>query len=532
MKNRIIGILVVLLMTAFVLLFVVQVLYIRKVYEAKDEQFNRLAKVALSRVSAKLELDEMRVCLYENLMSDSTDFASTLEAPTGLPQSHPHNISASRRIFNEDIFAGIWGHSADSLPVEWLVASQKAKGNTPSQLGTTHKSTNTATRLQMSQLGRYLHKRELLNEVILRTLIESEFKSTKQRIKVNRLTETIRYELDEVGLKTAFLYKLYNAKGGLEYFETLPQYKNVKPDKNNTIRQYLFLCENDSPSEAAYVDVIFPEKQTYEETVCGFAIPVGISALVLLVLTTWTVYILYKKQVFAQTKTDFINNMTHELKTPVSSISLASQMMRDEAITSNPQTMSRLLGVISSETQRLSMLIEKVLQFSLFEDKRIKLKMQEVDANEIILGVAEVYSFKAQQTGGNLDLDLEAEDTWILADEMHLTNAIFNLLENAVKYRQPDRKLMLAIHSRNVGKKIEIVVQDNGIGIPPESQNKIFKRFYRVHTGNRHDVKGFGLGLAYVHMVLQEMGGSIRAESKVGEGTKMIITLPNIKQNT
>lgn len=519
-----------LLMASFLLLFVVQVVYIKKVYETKDEQFDRLVKVALSGVSYKLELDEMRMYLYESLMPDSLDFASTLEAPTGLPQSHPHNVSV-RRLFDRDLFLGFIDRFADSLSFEHRASAQvyETDGSLLSQSNRV-KNRDTASKLQLSWLSRYLHKRDLLAEVILRSMMDSQFRSAKQRIKINRLTEVIRNELSEVGLETPFVYKLYNTNGKLEYFETLPQYKDVTANDHNTIRQYLFLCEGDQSSQGAYIDVTFPDKTSYTREIYGFAILTGMSALILLLFSAIATIILYKNQTFAQTKSDFINNMTHELKTPVSSISLANQMMKDKAIMSNPQTMSRLIGVVSNETQRLSMLIEKVLQFSLFEEKQMKLKLEELDANEIILSVAEVYTFKAQQTGGDLYLALEAENTWIYADEMHFTNVIFNLLENAVKYRQPNRELLLKISSRNVGKKIEITIQDNGIGIPQDSLTRIFKRFYRVHTGNRHDVKGFGLGLAYVHMVLSEMGGSIKCESEVGTGSKMIITMPNIKQ--
>ena len=191
--------------------------------------------------------------------------------------------------------------------------------------------------------------------------------------------------------------------------------------------------------------------------------------------------------------------------------------------------MQHISTVINDETKRLRFQVEKVLQMSMFDRQKASLKLQEIDANATIANIVNTYKIKVEKYGGKITSDLGAEDAIVNVDEMHFTNVIFNLLDNALKYRREDVALELGVTTRDVGDNIEIVISDNGIGIKKEDQKKVFEKFYRVSTGNRHDVKGFGLGLAYVHKMVTELKGEIRVESEVGVGSKFIITLPLLK---
>lgn len=222
--------------------------------------------------------------------------------------------------------------------------------------------------------------------------------------------------------------------------------------------------------------------------------------------------------------------MTHELKTPVSTISLAAQMLKDSDITKSPDVFKHISGVINDETKRLGFLVEKVLQMSLFERQKAALKLKEVDANDLLASVANTFALKVEKYDGTIDIDLQAEDSDIYVDEMHITNVLFNLLDNAVKYRRLEVPLTLMCRTWNENGKLLISIEDNGIGIKKEYLKKVFDRFFRVPTGNVHDVKGFGLGLAYVRKIVEDHKGTIRAEVGTGNvGTKFIITLPLIK---
>ncbi len=229
-------------------------------------------------------------------------------------------------------------------------------------------------------------------------------------------------------------------------------------------------------------------------------------------------------------KNDFINNMTHEFKTPISTISLAAQMLNDNSVRKSPKMLEHISDVINDETKRLRFQVEKVLQMSMFERQKATLRLQDVDANVVIANIVHTFKIKVEKYGGTITAELDAAESTINVDEMHFTNVIFNLLDNAVKYRREDVPLHLQVSTRDIeNDRLLITVADNGIGIRKEDLKKIFDKFYRVSTGNRHDVKGFGLGLAYVHKMVGELGGSISVESELKSGTKFKIILPLTK---
>ena len=222
--------------------------------------------------------------------------------------------------------------------------------------------------------------------------------------------------------------------------------------------------------------------------------------------------------------------MTHELKTPIASISLAAQMLNDKSVTMNETMMAHLGGVINDESRRLRFLVEKVLQMSMYDRKKAVLKKREIDINEMVESIGNSFTLRVEHTGGKVYMDIEAVDSKIYVDEMHFQNVIFNLLDNAVKYKKPDLPLNVYLKTWNEGKKVCISIKDTGLGIKKDNLKKIFDKFYRVHTGNVHDVKGFGLGLAYVKKMVDLHDGEIYVDSEYGNGTTFTIKLPFIEQ--
>jgi two-component system phosphate regulon sensor histidine kinase PhoR len=274
--------------------------------------------------------------------------------------------------------------------------------------------------------------------------------------------------------------------------------------------------------------VSFPTQQSYIYMSVKFMIPSFIFTVILLVTFLFTIVIAFRQKKVTEMRNDFINNMTHEFKTPISTISLAAQMLNDPAVAKNEVMFKHISGVINDETKRLRFQVEKVLQMSMFDRGRTSLKLKALDVNEIVVNVVNTFALKVEKVGGSIETDIDAVDSDVMLDEMHFTNVIFNLLDNAVKYAKEGTPLKLVVRTRNVGDKLELTIQDNGIGIKKEDLKKIFEKFYRVHTGNLHNVKGFGLGLAYVMKIIKEHRGTIRAESEFGVGTKFIIQLPLI----
>jgi two-component system phosphate regulon sensor histidine kinase PhoR len=231
-----------------------------------------------------------------------------------------------------------------------------------------------------------------------------------------------------------------------------------------------------------------------------------------------------KQKQLADVKNDFINNMTHEFKTPISTISLATQMLQDKDVAANTTMFSRYLNIIKDENKRLGSQVEKVLQTAQMERGDLQLKIGEVNVHEVIEQVLENISPQIEQKEGLIDLDLQALDPVVLADEVHLTNIIFNLLDNANKY-SPERP-WITISTKNVDNGLSFTISDKGIGMSKDSLKNIFDKFYRVPTGNVHDVKGFGLGLSYVKTIVEKHHAKINVQSTLGEGSSFEVILP------
>ncbi len=216
--------------------------------------------------------------------------------------------------------------------------------------------------------------------------------------------------------------------------------------------------------------------------------------------------------------------MTHELKTPISTISLASQMLNDDSIPVANKNLSHISRVIDTESKRLGYQVEKVLQMAVLDKGKLKLREKVVDVHEIINSAVNNFSLLVKKRGGNLTWKPEAERSVIKADEVHLTNVISNLLDNALKYCKDEPEI--EVSTWNEKNTLVIRIKDHGIGISKEDQKRIFEKFYRVPTGNLHNVKGFGLGLSYVKKIIEIHNGSIRLKSELQNGTRFDIFLP------
>lgn len=257
--------------------------------------------------------------------------------------------------------------------------------------------------------------------------------------------------------------------------------------------------------------------------------PAIVFTFILLITFIFTIVVVFRQKRYTEIKNDFINNMTHELKTPIASISLAAQMLNDKSLTKSEPMMNHLGGVIQEETKRLRFLVEKVLQMSMFDRKKTVFKKKELDLNEMVESIAHSFSLRVEHTGGRIYTDIGAVDSTIYVDEVHFQNAIFNLMDNAVKYGKPDQPLDIYMSTWNDDQHLYLSIRDTGLGIKKENLKKVFEKFYRVHTGNVHDVKGFGLGLAYVKQIVELHDGEIAVDSEYRKGTKFTIKLPVIK---
>ena len=366
----------------------------------------------------------------------------------------------------------------------------------------------------------YIYEKEVLDEVILRVLYASGGHGFEERVDKDFLVQTLRRSLRNNGIDLVFHYRVFDSEGREVY--RCPDYDSRGEDYSYT--QTLF--RNDPTGKMGVVSVHFPNLNKYVLEVANMIYLALLFTLFLFITFLITIYLVARQKKVTELKNDFINNMTHEFKTPISTISIAAQMLSDNKLPKSTETYERLSGVIYGETKRLRYQVEKVLQMSLYEGGNIALKHQILDANDIIDSVVQTFAIKVTQNGGDIKTDLGAVNSMIKADEMHFTNIIFNLMDNAVKYKRDDVSLHLDVSTQNDADHLFIQISDNGIGIQKEDIKRIFDKFYRVHTGNTHNVKGFGLGLAYVHKMVSLHHGTIKATSEFGKGTTFFITLP------
>jgi two-component system phosphate regulon sensor histidine kinase PhoR len=245
---------------------------------------------------------------------------------------------------------------------------------------------------------------------------------------------------------------------------------------------------------------------------------------ILLACAIYCIAIIIRQDKLSTIKNDVINNMTHEFKTSLATISLASQMLKDETVTHAPETTDRVASIIWDESKRLTCQVEQVLQAALFTENRGRLTLKKVKVNATIEAFLPRLSLRVESNGGKLSSRLEALQDEVMADEVHITNVLSNLVDNAIKYttRVPE----IAIRTSSNDRELTISVTDNGIGIDKKDQKLIFERFYRVSTDSLHDTKGFGLGLSYVKKIIEAHGGRVEVESVPGNGSRFDVVLP------
>lgn len=374
-------------------------------------------------------------------------------------------------------------------------------------------------KLQEILRSQYLYQRGMVNDIILNILQDAPTRPVIERADSTILRHYLSDALKRNGVELPFEFAVTGPHRQPVY--TTPGFNRAAFDEAYSIS----LFSNLDNQYQLYVE--FPSADNYIFSSVRFIIPTLALTIMLLVIFIFTIVLAFRQKKVTEIKTDFINNMTHELKTPVSTISLAAQMLGDQSVMKSPAMLNHLAEVIGDESKRLRFQIEKVLQMSVLENSESVLNITEVNVNQVVNSVVNTFKLKVEKFGGTLNMNLEAEEDEVKTDEMQFTNVIFNLLDNAVKYRNEEVPLQLEITTRNRDKRhITIEVSDNGIGIRKDDVKRIFDKFYRVPTGNLHNVKGFGLGLAYVKKMVTIFGGTISVESELEKGTSFFITLP------
>ena len=518
MKKRTIWVISTIMGLSFLVLLFLQLKYFQEMADMKKEQFDESVNRALNQASRNLEYNETWRYLQKDV--NETERRAFIQDSIGTRSGKPDGTLQESHQFSVTGKDGTM-YSAFELKTITVKPSQMPKGmilqNDKNSLSEASKS------LQEIVKNRYIYQKALLDEVVYSILYSASDKPLKERINFKLLDQDLKSELMNNGINIPYHFRVTTQDGREVY--RCSDYS--EKGEEYTYSQALF--RNDPASKMGVVKVHFPDMNSYIFSSVRFMMPAIVFTFMLLVTFIFTIAVVFRQKRYTEIKNDFINNMTHELKTPIASISLAAQMLNDKSLTKSESMMNHLGGVIQEETKRLRFLVEKVLQMSMFDRKKTVFKKKELDLNEMVESIAHSFSLRVEHTGGRIYTDIGAVDSTIYVDEVHFQNAIFNLMDNAVKYGKPDQPLDIYMATWNDDEHLYLSIRDTGLGIKKENLKKVFEKFYRVHTGNVHDVKGFGLGLAYVKQIVELHDGEISVDSEYRKGTKFTIKLPVIK---
>ncbi|MGD2033484.1 MAG: HAMP domain-containing sensor histidine kinase [Bacteroidales bacterium] len=505
MSKKLIIIASVFMSIALISLIVLQSFWIRNAYKVKEKHFDQLIQKALSEAVLAIERNETMNYIFE---APSINMDTTFSTPV-----EEFNFDT---IIHYEIDTG----SGLVLSQKFRISHTSENGQikTNISLSTDDPGRNFSGEFTDQKFQNKITKRQnLINQVISRMFTTSP--AIEDRVAPGLIQSSLKKVFNNYDIDIQYEYAVTNRRNNI-----VLRSEAFKPDKK--VKFYsVQLFPGDFFDNSNYLNVYFPSRRNFIIGSLGF---MGVSSSLLtifLVITfSFVLHVILKQKRLSEMKSDFVNNMTHELKTPISTISLASQMLSDNSIPVAEKNYNRISDIIKEESKRLGYQVERVLQMAKFDQGKLKLQFEEVHMHEIIESVTATFMIQIDSKQGMLIPSLHADNDLIFADPGHIANMLSNLLDNAVKYTPENPEIF--VETRNIDQKLLVVVRDNGIGISKANQRKIFDKFYRVSTGNVHNVKGFGLGLSYVKKIIQEHGGTISVESEPDEGTVFEVSIP------
>jgi two-component system phosphate regulon sensor histidine kinase PhoR len=364
-------------------------------------------------------------------------------------------------------------------------------------------------------------KNTMVNDIFDELVSVNVYNGYNHKTDTLLLDSVLRVELLQKGISAKYIFGVTPSKNLPKDSIKLSQrekYIYSSPYKVNLSPDNIFIAPE-------YLSVYFPDHKRYLLSSMWGLLLVSIVFLLILIFSFYyTISTIFKQKKLSEIKNDFISNMTHEFKTPISTISLAVEVLKDKSVEKSSERVDNYVKMIGDENKRLSLLVENILQTAILDKGGFKLRVQSIDIHNLIEQIIHNIKLQVENKEGEITTDLKATEPVIVADRVHITNILFNLIDNALKYSKKNPQIKISTHNDKDG--IFIAVADNGIGISKENQKRIFDTMYRVPTGNIHNVKGFGLGLSYVKVVVEKHGGSIKVESELGKGSVFTFYLP------
>ena len=506
----------------------VQAYWINDAYTVKEQQFVQLINTTLNGITEDVQRYDLIQIIRE--LDSQYPFQNYIQ-PLGTQKSLLDTIIAGKKqielphlnISNEEKIT-FWNNALRRYwqPYSFVeqnfmqINTQFNNGSSSLQINSTASMSYTSPPLSREESRT---RRRMLTEATLARLQQPDFK-LEDRIDHETLDYIIRSEMNMSNVSIPYEYAVF----GKDCLDKIYQSENYHPKKENKIFKASLFPFDQIEVPPYYLNIYFPKQSNYLFKKIGF---MSVSSIVFTLVAIFafavTFFQMQRQKKITSIRTDFVNNVTHELKTPISTISLASQMLNDKTIPNKSKNYDHLSSVIADESKRLSQQVEKILQMAIFDRGRLMIKFKEMNIHDLASMVVRNMTIQVKNKNGQIVEHLDAKNSIVEVDEIHFTNVMFNLIDNAIKYSngRPD----ITISTEDTPSGLSVSIQDRGVGISKADQKRIFDQFYRVSTGNVHNVKGFGLGLAYVKNVVKAHHGTIEIDSEPGHGTRFTIFL-------
>jgi two-component system, OmpR family, phosphate regulon sensor histidine kinase PhoR len=518
---------VVLLMSIALLgIIVVQGYLINASFKNKDEQFKYQVKQVIDNVSKKLQEDETYTFLSTyNKLKDSIGQVPKQSELIKFFYVEKNAVTNETIIYSNSIISqdyslpsSFFDRNKDSTQLKNYISKRTTEVFNGNKINDSDLNNSLTPTEKTEKSGRM--------DILDKVQFEMNFKdiaatrSINQRVSYQQLRDLLTANLAGFGIKTPFEFAVYN--NGLA---TKIKSEKFKFDKKNTFDIPIF-TDNDGESKYQLL-VSFPQKKSFLiSDLIWIAFLAFMFTAIIIVAYYSVLNQLNKQRHISEIKTDFINNMTHEFKTPIATINLALDAIKNPKIIDDKEKVFRYLQMIKDENKRMHAQVENVLRISKLEKRELDIHKEVLNINDIVDEAIEHVGLILEDREGKININLKAEKTSVLLNDVHLTNVLVNILENAIKY-SPE-KPVIDVTSENIKDFVVITIKDKGLGISKASQKKIFDKFYREHTGDIHNVKGHGLGLSYVKRIVEDHNGQVIVESEKGKGSSFIIKLPLI----
>lgn len=535
MRRIRVSVILTLLISSLLALLVVQAFQTAQLYDKKTSQFKEKFGLTLEQIALKHERgEEMRRYMhtidkdfsgkYKDILKEefqelmSTDESISIRDTTIYENGEPANYL----IIQGRAYDSISGLTAEQRVLARDVRHLRDLFSKPETL-IDKDSMKMAIQLDQRVIHEIFKKARFVNELMLETFRTNVYEEPSERLDIHFLDTVIKTELKGKRLPGEFSFMITDAYNTPIEFNHGPDNYTMKLDTAGSHKALLF--PGNSLDEDLYLHMKFNKQSSFVLKEMGAALLVNFILVLIIVVALVIMFktILTQKKL-SEIKNNFISNMTHEFKTPISTISLACQAVADgDVVKSDPESTKTFMKMIEDENKRLEVLVERILQSAVIDRGELKIKEELLDLNGMLTEIVNNAKFRVSNVGGEINLELPNEAIAVAGDKVHITNVLSNLVDNAIKYSDGKPEVSIVLMSSD--SEIKIAVSDKGIGIKKEHIHKIFDNLYRIPTGNVHNVKGFGLGLSYVKAIVELHGWNIHVKSKFGEGSTFTIII-------